>query len=47
MEKLKEYLPLNFGLMANPVNWVIIVLMIAIAALAVYHIFPNNTVEEN
>jgi len=46
MEKLKEYLPLNFALMTNPVNWAIITLMIALAALAVYHIFPNNSVEE-
>jgi hypothetical protein len=47
MEKLKSYLPLNFALMTNPVNWAIVILMIAIAALAIYHIFPkNSTVEE-
>lgn len=46
MEKLKNYIPLNFALMANPVNWAIVILMIAIASLAIYHIFPKNSTEE-
>ncbi len=46
MEKLKEYLPINFALVSNPVNWVIVALMIAIAAMALYYIYPSNNVEE-
>jgi hypothetical protein len=31
---------LNLALMANPVNWVIVILMIAIAGMAIAFIFP-------
>ncbi len=42
-EKIKANTPLNLELIGNPVNWVIVVLMIAIAALAVSLIFhPDN-----
>lgn len=43
MDKLKELLPLNFNLMANPVNWVTIALMIAIAGVGIVIIFPQLT----
>lgn len=33
MEKIKAYIPLNLELMANPINWVIITLMVLIAGL--------------
>lgn len=43
LEKIKSFTPLNLELIGNPVNWVIVVLMIAIAALAVSLIFhPDN-----
>lgn len=38
-EKLKEYTPLNFELMKNPVNWFIVLLMILIAGLSISLIF--------
>lgn len=33
LDKIKGYIPLNFAIMRNPVNWVIVILMIAIAGL--------------
>lgn len=43
IERLRSYMPLNFDLMGNPVNWVIVFLMIAVAGLAVNLIFhPAN-----
>jgi len=38
-----RFIPLNFELLMNPVNWVIVTLMVVIAGLAIgliYH--PNN-----
>jgi hypothetical protein len=40
---LKNKIPLNFELLGNPVNWVIILLMIAIAGLAVNLIFSESS----
>lgn len=34
LEKIKSWLPLNFALVANPVNWVIVFLMLALAGVA-------------
>jgi len=34
-------LPLNIPLMANPYNWIVLVLMVAIAALALSLLFPS------
>lgn len=45
METLKKYIPLNFELVGNPVNWAIVILMVAIAGLALALIFGSN--EEN
>lgn len=39
----KNKIPLNFELLSNPVNWVIILLMVAIAGLAVNLIFSKPT----
>lgn len=40
---IKAKTPLNFNLLGNPVNWIIVLLMIAIAGLAVSLIFsPVN-----
>lgn len=33
LDKIKGYIPLNFDIIANPVNWAIVILMIAIAGL--------------
>lgn len=44
LDGLKEKIPLNFEIIENPVNWVIVILMLAIAGLAVSLIFmqPSN-----
>lgn len=41
LEKIKAALPINWDLAANPINWIIILLMIAIAGAAVAFILPN------
>lgn len=52
METLKKYLPLNFALLVNPVNWAIVFLMVAMAGVALAMIFkpgkadPSAVVEE-
>jgi len=52
MEKLKAYLPLNFALLSNPVNWAIVFLMVAMAGVALALIFtptkisPSTPVED-
>lgn len=45
-EKVKSSIPLNWNLLSNPVNWVIVVLMVALAGLAVAAIFPASNNEE-
>jgi len=40
---LKKYIPLNFELMLNPVNWVIVFLMIAIAGVGLAFILQQST----
>lgn len=44
MERLKNYIPLNWELMAHPANWVIIFLMVYIAGLAIHLVFPTANV---
>lgn len=39
-----DKIPLNFELMKNPVNWVILSLMVAIAGLGLSLLFPHNAV---
>lgn len=43
-EDIKSKIPLNFELAANPVNWIIVALMVAIAGLALSLLFyqPDN-----
>lgn len=41
MEAIKTALPLNWELIGNPINWVVIVLMIVIAGAALTFIFPS------
>ena len=49
IEKVKNAIPLNWVLMANPVNWIIIFLMVAIAGygLAFVTSFAVAPTEEN
>jgi hypothetical protein len=51
LEKVKGYIPLNFELIINPVNWIIVFLMIALAGVGLALITSsisdgNNQVEE-
>ncbi|MDE2019994.1 MAG: hypothetical protein KGJ13_06650 [Patescibacteria group bacterium] len=39
MDSVKKYTPLNFELMGNPVNWVILFLMVLFAGLALSLVF--------
>lgn len=48
LNNLRDMLPLNFNLLSNPVNWVIVVLMIVIAGLMMQVIIsPNGETETN
>lgn len=50
MQKIKDLLPLNFALMGNPVNWAIVVLMVALAGISLAYIFSasrNNGATSN
>lgn len=38
---LSDKIPLNFAMMMNGYNWIILVLMVAIAGLALSLIFPT------
>ncbi len=42
-----KYIPLNFALMSNPLNWVTVALVVALAGVGLAAIIPsNNAVEE-
>lgn len=36
-----DWLPINFDLLKNPLNWVMIILMLAIAGFALHLILPQ------
>jgi len=36
-----DKLPINFSLMANPMNWLTVLLMVAIAAFAFHLLLPT------
>ena len=46
-ERIKAWVPINTELAGNPVNWVIVVLMVAIAGLAVSLIFHPTDHDAN
>lgn len=46
IEKIKQYVPLNFDLMGNPVNWVIITLMVLFAGVALATIMRQSPLTE-
>jgi hypothetical protein len=41
---IKDSIPLNFALMANPLNWIIITLMVLMGGIAL-HLIVNHTSE--
>lgn len=43
IEKIKSFLPLNFQLLGNPVNWIIVFLMIALAGVGLALIAQSKT----
>lgn len=43
MEKIKSLLPLNFALLSNPVNWVIVFLMVTLATIGLALILKTAT----
>lgn len=46
-ETIQKYTPfINWSLAGNPVNWAIVILMIAIAGLSIAYIFPHNAVTQ-
>lgn len=38
---------LNLGIMREPLNWVIVVLMVAMGWLAIHYIFPSETMQQD
>lgn len=42
LKELGDMLPLNYELIRNPWNWVILILMVALAGAAVALILPNT-----
>lgn len=42
LAKLKAALPLNWEIIGNPVNWVVVILMLAFAGVALALIVPFN-----
>jgi len=47
MEKLRAYVPLNFALLANPVNWVIVTLMVLLGGMALAHILQTKPADQS
>jgi hypothetical protein len=45
MNNLLEKIPVNWDIVRNPVNWLVIGLMVAIAALALHTILKSREVE--
>lgn len=44
IDRIKSYLPINFELAGNPVNWVIVLLMVALAGIAISLVFHPTDV---
>jgi len=42
MDRVKALLPLNWALIGNPVNWAVVILMLAFAGVALAYIIPFN-----
>lgn len=39
LQKIKTYIPLNWDLVSNPVNWIVVMLMVAVAGFALALLF--------
>lgn len=46
METAKKYLPLNFELLSNPINWLIVLLMVITAGIALSLVFGMKAKSE-
>lgn len=44
---IREYIPLNVELIANPYNWVVIFLMVTIAALGLHLLFTPTAAAQD
>lgn len=47
LEKIKGYIPINFELVSNPVNWIIVFLMIALAGVGLALIASSTADSKN
>lgn len=47
LTKIKDALPLNWALLGNPVNWIIVFLMIAIAGAGIAFISVNAASDDS
>ena len=43
---MTKYIPLNFALMSNPINWIIITLMVLLAGMAFALVFHPGKSED-
>lgn len=43
LDKVAKFLPLNFQLLGNPVNWIIVFLMLALAGMMLGTILSTST----
>lgn len=41
---MKDYIPLNLPLMANPVNWLIVALIVALGIMALTFVFNAGNI---
>lgn len=39
---VRDYIPINVELIAHPINWIIVLLMVTIAGLGLSLIFPET-----
>lgn len=44
LEKIMGWVPLNFDLMKNPVNWIIITMMVLLAGIALAFVMKSTTI---
>jgi hypothetical protein len=36
-----DSIPINFGVLANPINWIIVILTVMIGSFAIHEIMPK------
>lgn len=47
MTDIRKFIPVNFDLLGNPVNWIIVFLMIAIAGVGLALVIQHSTPSAN